>query len=274
MFRCPVCGEKLMSKEKSFICAQHHCYDRARQGYVNLLLSSQSHGKRHGDDRKMVLARQNFLDQGYYQPLADAILQIIHPFLSDGAFVLDVGCGECWYTAQVAQLLRQQFPHAQISGIDISKNALMVGAHRDRSIALAVASAYHLPFFDNCCDVLLNIFSPCATDEFIRVLKPGGILIRAVPLERHLWSLKSAVYEHPYENPAEKSELQGLQFIQKTAVQYRIHLPDPLSIQNLFCMTPYYYKTGKADQQKLSALHTLDTEAAFGVMLYQKAKLC
>ena len=33
----------------------------------------------------------------------------------------------------------------------------------------------------------------------------------------------------------------------------------------------YYYKTGRADQEKLERLTRLDTQIAFGVLLYEKA---
>jgi len=35
-------------------------------------------------------------------------------------------------------------------------------------------------------------------------------------------------------------------------------------------MTPYYYKTGIADQQRLLALASLSTELGFAILTYQK----
>ena len=46
----------------------------------------------------------------------------------------------------------------------------------------------------------VNIFSPEADDEFYRVLKTGGYLIRVIPLENHLLGLKTAIYDKPYLN--------------------------------------------------------------------------
>ena len=51
---CPVCGGVLHREERSLRCGAGHCYDIARQGYVNLLRSNQSKTKRHGDDQRMV----------------------------------------------------------------------------------------------------------------------------------------------------------------------------------------------------------------------------
>lgn len=36
---CPVCGGVLHREERSLRCGAGHCYDIARQGYVNLLRS-------------------------------------------------------------------------------------------------------------------------------------------------------------------------------------------------------------------------------------------
>ena len=70
---CPVCGGALHREERSLRCGAGHCYDLARQGYVNLLRTNRSKDKRHGDDKRMVAARTAFLDAGYYAPLRDAI---------------------------------------------------------------------------------------------------------------------------------------------------------------------------------------------------------
>ena len=41
-------------------------------------------------------------------------------------------------------------------------------------------------------------------------------------------------------------------------------------IQDLFRMTPYYYKTGKKDQDKLEQLDHLTTEVGFAVQVFRK----
>ena len=98
---CPVCGGVLHREERSLRCGAGHCYDIARQGYVNLLRSNQSKSKRHGDDKRMVAARTAFLDAGYYAPLRDAVAAAAAEFTAGDADVLDAGCGEGYYTAQV-----------------------------------------------------------------------------------------------------------------------------------------------------------------------------
>ena len=136
---------------------------------------------------------------------------------------------------------------------------------------LAVASVFHTPVADDSCDMVLSVFAPLGGEEFQRVLKPGGVLIRVVPLERHLWSLKTAVYEQPYENDREDPVLLGFSLIETRELREAIHLENGEDILNAFSMTPYYYKTGEEDQKKLRGLAQLDTEIEFEIRTYRKS---
>ena len=41
-------------------------------------------------------------------------------------------------------------------------------------------------------------------------------------------------------------------------------------IQNLFAMTPYYYKTGRQEHIRLDALQELRTKVSFEILQYKK----
>ena len=73
---CPICGSKLNTLNKSLVCAGHHCFDIARQGYVNLLTVQQKHSLHPGDTREQVLSRRAFLEAGYYAPIAEALIAV------------------------------------------------------------------------------------------------------------------------------------------------------------------------------------------------------
>ena len=155
-------------------------------------------------------------------------------------------------------------------GIDISKDALSYAARRSKSFTLAAASSSRLPLSDGCADLLLNIFSPFVPEEFCRVLAPSGKLIRVYPLERHLWELKSLVYDRPYENPPTPLDAEGFRIQETRTVCYGIHLSSGEDIMRLFQMTPYYYKTGRTDQEKAARAQSLDVTLAFGIAIYEK----
>ena len=268
--KCPVCGNALVKEEKSYRCENGHSYDIAKQGYVNLLMSNKTSAKRHGDDKAMVRARTAFLEKGYYKPLLDSVVSAAVKHTPDNVDMLDCGCGEGWYSLGVKVSLEEAGKTCCACGIDISRNALIGMSKRGGDITLAVAGINALPLFDSSCDLILNIFAPDDPAEFARVLRPGGILIRAVPAEDHLMGLKAAVYDKPYLNPRPEYSPDGFEEIGRMEIRDRLILEIKEDIADLFMMTPYYYKTGREDQQKLLSLSRLVTGISFCVFVMKK----
>ena len=269
-FRCPVCGEALQRENSRWFCRNGHSYDIARQGYVNLLMSNRSSSRRHGDDRAMVLARTRFLERGYYECLRAHICALAVENAGEEVCLVDAGCGEGWYTVGVRQALEGVGKSCTAVGVDISRAALIQAARRDRELFLAIASVSSLPVPDGTADLLLNIFAPASDGEFFRVLKPGGILIAALPSEDHLFQLKSAIYDRPYRNPKPEYSPEGFELLKREEIRDRILLDSQEDIHNLFLMTPYYYKTGRADQEKLERCLQLETDIGFDVFVLRR----
>ena len=267
---CPVCGGVLHREERSLRCGAGHCYDIARQGYVNLLRSNQSKSKRHGDDKRMVAARTAFLDAGYYAPLRDAVAAAAAEFTAGDADVLDAGCGEGYYTAAIYRALCDAGKTPRMAGTDISKFILRLAAKREKGVEFAVASSYHLPVADRSIDLLLNCFSPLALEEFRRALRPGGTFLYVVPSEKHLWELKQVLYDHPYPNEVKETPYEGFAYAEIRHVEDRIRVLGQENIHALFQMTPYFWKTPKAGTERLAALDELDTQISFRVHVFRK----
>lgn len=265
-FVCPVCNSVLLEQESKYSCENNHCFDKAKQGYVNLLMSQQSSLKRHGDDKLMVKSRRDFLEDGYYSELSDEICLTVNKIKKNDSVLIDVGCGEGYYTTKA----KTHCDLHTVFGIDISKNALQYAAKIDKSIKYAVASAFQLPFATKSSDIILNIFAPCAYDEFERVLKDNGFLIKVVPLSEHLWELKEAIYKEPYKNKPEIKNDKLFHLVDSKELKYSITLKTSEDIYNLFTMTPYYYKTSKEDAEKLLKLETLTTTVHFAIEIYKK----
>ncbi|MBE6645719.1 MAG: methyltransferase domain-containing protein [Ruminococcaceae bacterium] len=265
-FVCPKCRLPLVTLGGSARCENNHTYDKAKAGYFNLLLSNI--GGTHGDNREMVEARRDFLDTGAYKPLADKVAELACRYIS-GSFLLDIGCGEGYYTDIIASALRER--GVFVSAFDISRDAVKYAARRNGNLELAVASAYHMPTADESFDMAVNMFSPLAPEEILRTLKTDGIFIMAIPGEDHLFSLKAATYKTPYKNEVGDSRIDGFELIASERISYVLLLDSNEKIKSLFMMTPYAYRTKPEDKARVLALESLRVEAEFVVFVYKKS---
>lgn len=269
-FRCPLCGGSLSRSEGSLRCEKGHCYDIAREGYTYLLPVNRRHSKSPGDDKAMTAARSAFLDKGYYGFLCRALCELAEKYTAHAPTVLDAGCGEGYYTAALMRHLSDVGREPCVAGIDISKDMVRRAAKRAKGAELAVGSVYHLPVADESADLLLDCFSPLAIEEFRRVLRPDGHFIYVVPAAEHLWEMKKVLYDEPYRNETGETPYEGFQYETIVHVSEQICLPCQEDIQALFGMTPYCWKTPRAGKERLAALESLTTTAAFDIHVFKR----
>lgn len=213
----------------------------------------------HGDNAAMVEARRAFLSRGFYAPLRDTLAQAVQERLSCG-ILLDSGCGEGYYTEALVGERRQVF------GIDISAKAAAKAAKRPGVAGVAVASAYRLPVADASCDGVVSVFAPLVPEEFHRVLRPDGFFFHVIPAERHLWELKCAIYDAPYENRPLFEAPPGFILTELLPVETVMSL-DREAIASLLLMTPYFYRTDRAGHARADALEHLNATASFYVLV-------
>ena len=270
---CPICHTPLRLSEngRSFICKKDmkpHCFDLASAGYVNL---DRGHSGG-GDSKECVKSRRAFLNLGHYAPISSKINELAR-CNAKPEILLDAGCGEGYYTASLAR----EIPAASVIGIDISKPAIEHAAKNAKrnnieNLFYAVSSIFELPFADGSIDCITNIFAPCPEEEFGRVLKRDGVLIIAAAGKKHLMGLKKVLYESVYMNEvrADLPSSAGLTPIDKTTLSYVINLSSSEEIENLFSMTPYYYRTSLSDKAKLASLTSLETEVEIEFSVYRK----
>ena len=220
----------------------------------------------------MVQARRRFLQTGGYAPFAEKLRQLVTDALrgKENPLLLDVGCGEGYYTGFLYDGLQKEGISARVAGFDISKEAVRLAAGRYKGVAFAVASSFAIPVADGACDCVTEVFSPLVPEEFRRVIKPGGTLILAVPGPRHLWELKKVLYDAPYENERKDTFFDGFTFVGREEVRSQLTLDTPQVIHDLFAMTPYYWKTGEEGSRRLQALSELETEIAFDFLVYRR----
>ena len=114
----------------------------------------------------------------------------------------------------------------------------------------------------------MTCFAPAAIQEIERILKAGGSFLFVTPGPRHLWELKSIVYDLPYENE-QKDITSVLQLQERQCISDRFTL-DRTEIGNLFAMTPYVHRTPKEAATRLESLSELTLTAEFIIRRYQK----
>lgn len=260
LLRCPVCGQNLEENGRSLRCGAGHCFDVAKEGYVNLLTGSRP-ADAMGDNKQAARFRRDFLNKGYYALLRDALTA---RFAGRTGTLLDLCCGEGYYTSALGQL-----PGLTVCGFDLAREMVRLAAKRDPNLTLFVANLARIPVPDASFDWATLLFAPFGEAELCRILKPGGRLILVVPGRRHLYGLKQAVYDRPYENDEALPEAKRLRLVGRETVTGQITLKSREDIQAVFRMTPYYYRTGPADRAKLEGLDRLETEIGFVLAEYE-----
>ena len=270
MYICPKCKMPLCLEGMSYKCINGHSFDLSAKGHVNLLLSGKS--GIHGDNKAMLIARREFLSAGFYADIINKLADIISSSYDGKSLirVLDAGCGEGYYTGALYDALVQRNISAEIFGIDVSKDGVMMAAKKHKKCSFAVASVNSLPFADESFDYVLSLFAPIAEEEFARVLAPCGTLITVSPSPRHLWGLKEAVYDTVYENEETTFSPRLLKASGCDSYSRIVTLTDGKLISSLFQMTPYYYKTDEKGRNRALSLETLTTEIGFMFFRYTK----
>ena len=269
IFSCPLCGAELNREERRYVCRKGHSFDVAREGYVNLLPVSRRHSRAPGDDKEMVKARTRFLQGGWYAPLRDRLCELVEGVERMSPVLLDVGCGEGYYTAALSETAALRGGRA--GGVDLSKQAARRAARQcPAGTEIAVASVYHLPLAEASTDIVVNCFAPLADREFRRILRPNGRFFYVVPGPRHLWELKEILYETPYENQEKVQCYPGFQFQGMEPVETSFTLREPEDIQALFHMTPYTWKTPREGVERLAEYRELTVTAQFRIHVFRR----
>lgn len=252
------------------VCDNGHSFDLARQGYTNLLLSHQKRSKDPGDSREMVAARHAFLEQGYYVPLLEYLGDDLMPRLSDGATVVDAGCGEGYYLAGLLERAAAHGLRIHGIGVDISKWALQVAARRCPATWL-VASNRAIPIDDACADVMLDLFGFIQPAEFARVLTPGGLLLRVTAGPEHLLALRSQLYDEVEEKTAPSASMAGFVLTHRERLQFSLgELAQP-AIGQLLMMTPHGFRASRAARERVLVLKRLSIGADITIEYFSRA---
>jgi 23S rRNA (guanine745-N1)-methyltransferase len=313
MWQCPLCKLPLKTHQtdapgrllKTWLCENNHSFDKAKQGYVNLLPVQNKRSKMPGDNVEMVAARTTFFAEKPYAPLVKRLSEVIRSVAmhnTAGFFVprnsvdmtemplqvYDSGCGEGYYLAELSALLLDANLSADstadltikkdtaptrfvFSGHDISKAAVISAAKRNKYKQLVVASTVNIPVLDSSQDIILQVFAPACAGEYARILQTNGMLITVDPAPKHLFELKEIVYENPEFHQKHSAVLSGFEIMQQHHIGFSVALNNAEVRLALLQMTPFYWKTNDKQRALIQTI-LMQVTADFVITVWQQGK--
>lgn len=238
LFACPVCGQAIqMIDNHQMVCVNQHRTNFNKHGYLYLL----NHGESSEYDRAMLSARRQLLAAGLFKPIIKAVAEEVGPAPQN---ILDVGCGEGTPLSQLAAEL-QQAGNAYV-GFDISLAGIQLATQLDPRLFFCLADLRSLPFSNSSFDTIVDLFSPSDYQEFDRVLRSDGKILKVIPDDDYLPELRALLYEendpHRHYNNGKVKQL-ILRHYQKATVKpirYRFELPKELR-RAMVMMSPLHW---------------------------------
>lgn len=253
LFACPRCHTSMKMVGNSLTCQSNHQFDLNKKGSLYFL----DHTVKTDYDKEMLSQRQVMIQQGLYQPLMARLLTAIQD--DQVTSVMDIGCGEGSFLQQLAVA---GLPGIKI-GFDISKDGVALATNQEVDAFWCVADITNLPFADGSMSHLLNIFSPSHYQEFRRVLKPKGKLIKVVPEAGYLKELRELFYP----DESTKQEYSNDKVVAKFAAEmttltterltYQVPVTDD-NYQAILAMSPLKWGADPEKVMAAQALRTID----------------
>ncbi|MDC0284248.1 methyltransferase domain-containing protein [Mariniblastus sp.] len=269
--RCTVrdCQQLLEQRERELVCHAGHCFDRAKQGYWNLLQPQDKKSKNPGDSEDAVLARHRWLQYGH----ANSMIETLRPWcvtsdLEANSRTLDLGCGEGSFGPALFSTEANSY-----CGIDLSKRAIKLAARGWPEATWVLANADRvLPAADQSVHRVISLFGRRPISEIHRVLVPGGICVVAVPGEDDLIELREQVQQtgqrrSRWEMIADDMSHAGLEVMEQKHWHCNVKL-EPDAIADALAMT--YRAVRHSQKSRLDAVQATNVTLAADLLLLRR----
>lgn len=196
---CPLDGLALEHHEGSLLCGSGHCFDIAKQGYVNLLPVQHKASLNPGDALSMVEARRRVMAAGIFRQVAEAVtaqvVRLVEGMQKRPVTLLDAGCGEGFYTDHMHSALVVAGHECVVAGVDISKPAILAAAKCYPNIEWLVASNKRLPVGAGVLDGITSLFGFPCWEEWAALQVQGQFVVLVDAGPRHLIELRELIYD-------------------------------------------------------------------------------
>lgn len=262
---CPKCHQPLILDGKTYKCQNNHCYDIAKSQYINLLLNPDKSTNNPGDNKESLMCRKNYLNQGYYDVILNEVVNYIKAHHHPQMQILDLGCGEGYYTYRMQQELNDD---SIIYGLDISKDGIQMASKYTKDIYWMVGNSKNIPLVDHSLDVITALFTVVKDSEIKRCLKEDGYMIHVTANNKHLIEFKELIYD---EVKVKSDQFIRLPFEVSESYDFKktIHLRNREDTLNLLKMTPHYYHIKKDRRHVLDTLGEFDVTIDIRITVYK-----
>jgi SAM-dependent methyltransferase len=128
--------------------------------------------------------------RGVEEPRPWNITDEIAEFITPASLLIDVGCGTCTKTLNLAKKVKS-FWGVEPSAEMREKVTAEISRRKIANARIIDGKADNLPFPDDYCDILTCILALHSASEFSRVLKPGGVAVMEKLTERDKREIKA-----------------------------------------------------------------------------------
>lgn len=243
ILKCPICDSSMKIQDlKSLACSNRHSFDIAKQGYLNLM----THHIKTNYDKSLFEARRNVIvESDFFKPFNTEITKLINKYTASKSnlSLVDMGSGEGSHLYNMTNELQSRFDKTVTGvGLDISKEGILEAGKNYEDHIWIVADLAKTPLADRMFDVMLNILSPSNYEEFNRLLKDDGIIIKVVPREGYLKELRQYFYEESEKKDYSNEKVielfkERFELVDQSMINYTSDL-DESALQALVKMTP------------------------------------
>lgn len=268
-FCCPICEQDCdFEPPLTLKCRNGHAFDMAKPGYLFLL----THGAKAKYDKALFEARKRLIETGFFDQMTARIISFIQEIDREKLQIVDAGSGEGSHLAHIVQMIPKD---VLAFGFDIAKEGVKQAARDYADIIFAVADLANMPLKKSETDVIINILSPASYEEFARILKDDGRVIKVIPETNYLKELRTFFYDD--ENTYSSTRVQerfkeSFSVVHEERVTYKRKL-DRSELADLMAMTPLGWHITEEKKALLLSFGTQTITVDYKIIVGAKHKL-